>query len=92
MDELRGMRTDFDQRFAYLDQRFDHIGDQLLGIRTNLDTLQRVTWRHHTHHVNSGAVQGFPNHPQFPPSYDPTQEPLQYPYYSYQPYPPHYPP
>ena len=100
MDELQGMRAEFgqrfdyiDQRFASMDQRFDRMDSQLLGIRTDLDTVQRVTWRGHTSQVDSGAVQGFPNHPHFPPSFDPSQEPLQYPYYpSYQPYPPHYPP
>ncbi|KMT03919.1 hypothetical protein BVRB_8g187770 [Beta vulgaris subsp. vulgaris] len=60
----------------------------LAGIRTDLDHVSRVAWRTHLANVYSGHEPPFPNHPHYPPSFDPREGPFEEP--SFRPYP-HYP-
>ncbi|KMT16807.1 hypothetical protein BVRB_2g042940 [Beta vulgaris subsp. vulgaris] len=60
----------------------------LAGIRTDLDHVSRVAWRTHLANVHSGHEPPFPNHPHYPPSFDPREGSFEEP--SFRPYP-HYP-
>ncbi|KMS96628.1 hypothetical protein BVRB_8g201240 [Beta vulgaris subsp. vulgaris] len=60
----------------------------LAGIRTDLDHVSRVAWRTHLANVQSGHEPPFPNHPHYPPSFNPQEGPFEEP--CFRPYP-HYP-
>ncbi|KMT19433.1 hypothetical protein BVRB_1g012770 [Beta vulgaris subsp. vulgaris] len=59
----------------------------LAGIRTYLDHVSRVAWCTHLANVHSGHEPPSPNHPHYPPSFDPREGPFEEP--SFPPYP-HY--
>ncbi|KAL2897966.1 BEACH domain-containing protein lvsA [Bienertia sinuspersici] len=67
----------------------------VLGLRHDMDVLNRVVWRNHLANVYHSLAPGFPNHPMYPPSFDPTPGPFMEPRFSTSHYPyyaPYFPP
>ncbi|KAL2922046.1 UDP-3-O-acylglucosamine N-acyltransferase [Bienertia sinuspersici] len=63
----------------------------VLGLRRDMDVLNRVAWRNHLANVYHGLAPGFPNHPMYPPSFGPTPGPFAEPHFSTLYYPYHTP-
>ncbi|KAL2901138.1 Calmodulin-like protein 11 [Bienertia sinuspersici] len=61
------------------------------SLRRDMDVLNRVAWRNHLANVYHGLALGFPNHPMYPPSFDPTPGPFAEPRFSTSYYPYHAP-
>ncbi|KAL2922285.1 Tail fiber protein S [Bienertia sinuspersici] len=61
----------------------------VLGLGRDMDVLNRVAWRNHLANVYHGMAPGFPNHPMYPLSFDPTPGPFAEPHFSTSHYPYH---
>ncbi|KAL2922645.1 Microtubule-associated protein 1A [Bienertia sinuspersici] len=69
--------------------------EYVIGLRRDMNVLNRVAWRNHLANVYHSLAPGFLNHPTYPPSFDPTPGPFVEPRFSTSHYPyyaPYFPP